>query len=116
MDIGTTLILVVAALLGINHLVFRLPGWEHRSLVFWGVQFTNLAAVILLLAIGIPGFSGATHAINWVLGLLFILHIVTNNGRLVAARTGSSSAEETVLNEKRDQIKAALHRGTHTEE
>ena len=116
MDTGTTLILIVAALLGMNHMLVRLPHWEHRMRIFWTVQFTNLTAVILLLAIGIPGFSGATHAINWVLGLLFILHIVTNNGRLVAARTGAKTDEEEALNEKRDQIKAALKRGTDTEE
>jgi hypothetical protein len=116
MDIGTTLILVVAALLGINHMVFRLPGWENRTVLFWGVQFTNLTTVILLLTIGIPGFSGATHAINWVLGLLFVLHIVTNNGRLVAAKTGEFAAADSALNEKRDQIKAALHRGNNSEE
>jgi len=116
MDIGTTLILIVAALLGVNHMLLRLPQWENRLGIFWTVQFTNLAAVILLLAIGIPGFSGATHAINWVLGLLFILHIVTNNGRLVAARSGANTQEEEALNEKRDQIKAALQRGTKTEE
>lgn len=115
MDLGTTLILVVAALLGINHFVFRIPGWEHRTVVFWGVQFTNLAAVVLLLAIGIPGFAGATHAINWVLGLLFILHIVTNNGRLVEARTGQAGSSDDALNERRDQIKAALKRGTSEE-
>ena len=116
MDIGTTLILVVTALLGINHMVFRLPGWENRTALFWCVQFTNLTAVILLLTLGIPGFSGATHAINWVLGLLFVLHIVTNNGRLVAAKTGATEAADSALNEKRDQIKAALHRGNNTEE
>ena len=116
MDTGTTLILVVAALLGVNHMLLRLPRWEHRMGIFWTVQFTNLTAVILLLTIGIPGFSGATHAINWVLGLLFILHIVTNNGRLVAARKGASSDQEDALNEKRDQIKAALQRGTKVEE
>jgi len=116
MDIGTTLILVVAALLGVNHMVFRLPGWEDRTAVFWGVQFTNLGAVVLLLAIGIPGFSGATHAINWVLGLLFILHIVTNNGRLVEAKRGAVSNDEAALNEKRDHIKAALQRGSALEE
>jgi hypothetical protein len=116
MDTGTTLILVVVALLGINHMVFRLPGWEDRPAVFWGVQLTNLTTVILLLTIGIPGFAGATHAINWVLGLLFVLHIVTNNGRLVAAKTGASESADSALNVKRDQIKAALQRGNNAEE
>ena len=114
MDIGTILILIVAALLGINHMLLRLPRWEYRMGVFWTVQFTNLTAVVLLLAIGIPGFAGATKAVNWVLGLLFILHIVTNNGRLLAARKGSSQNKD--VEEKRDQIKAALQRGSQSEE
>ena len=114
MDIGTTLILIVAALLGINHLLLRLPRWEYRMAIFWTVQFTNLTAVILLLTFGIPGFAGATKAVNWVLGLLFILHIVTNNGRLLEAR--KSASNNTATEEKRDQFKAALQRGTQIEE
>ena len=114
MDIGTTLILIVAALLGVNHMLLRLPKWEYRMGVFWSVQLTNLTAVILLLTIGIPGFAGATKAVNWVLALLFILHIVTNNGRLLAARKGAS--DTTAIEEKRDQIKAALQRGSSAEE
>jgi len=114
MDIGTILILIVAALLGINHMLLRLPRWEYRMGIFWTVQVTNLTAVILLLAIGIPGFTDATKAINWVLGLLFILHIVTNNGRLLDARKGS--VEDKEAEQKRDQIKAALHRGSSPEE
>ena len=114
MDTGTTLILIVAALLGINHMLLRLPKWEYRMGVFWSVQLTNLTAVILLLTIGIPGFSGATKAVNWVLGLLFILHIVTNNGRLLAARKGLANSQ--AMEAKRDQIKAALQRGSGVEE
>ena len=114
MDIGTTLILVVAALLGVNHMVLRLPEWEYRMGVFWLVQLTNLTAVILLLTVGIPGFAGATKAVNWVLSLLFILHIVTNNGRLLAARQHSTNSEATEA--KREHIKAALQRGSQIEE
>ncbi len=114
MDLGTILILIIAALLGTNHMLLRLPRWEYRMGVFWTVQFTNLTAVVLLLAIGIPGFAGATKAVNWVLGLLFILHIVTNNGRLLEARKGS--AQNAKVDEKREQIKAALQRGTAIEE
>ena len=114
MDTGTTLILVVAALLGVNHMLLRLPRWEYRMGVFWSVQLTNLTAVILLLTVGIPGFAGATKGVNWVLGLLFILHIVTNNGRLLAARKGADKSEAE--KKKRDQIKAALQKGASVEE
>ena len=111
MDLATTLILAVAAILGMNHMVFRLPGWEHRRVVFWGVQLLNLVVIILLLAVGIPGFAGAAKAINWVLGLLLILHVVTNNGRLVAALAGTEVGESVEAQAKRERIKAALSRG-----
>ncbi len=116
MDLGTTLLLVVAALLGINHMLLRLPGWEYRNGLFWTVQFTNLAAVVLLLAIGLPGFGDASIAVNWVLGLLFILHIVTNNGRLVAARTANAGEATSEQQEKRNQMLAALNKSRTTEE
>ena len=45
----------------------------------------NLLVIIALLAVGIPGFHGATKVVNWVLGLLLIHHVITNNGRLTAA-------------------------------
>ena len=109
MDLPTTLILVVVAILGLNHLLFRIPGWHQRRVVFWGVQVLNLLVSILLMAVGIPGFAGAAKAINWVLGLLLILHIVTNNGRLVAAL--GSIEDDVETNAKRDAMLAALHRG-----
>jgi len=111
MDLSTTLILAVAAILGMNHMVFRLPGWEHRRVVFWGVQFLNLIVIIALLAVGIPGFAGATKAINWVLGLLLILHVVQNNGRLVTALGGEGAAENQDIVAKRNRFKAALSKG-----
>jgi hypothetical protein len=111
MDLATTLILAVAAILGMNHMVFRLPGWEHRRVVFWGVQLLNLVVIILLLAVGIPGFASAAKAINWVLGLLLILHVVTNNGRLVAALAETEVSDSAEVRDKRERIKAALNRG-----
>ena len=109
MDTETTLIFVVVALLGLNHLVFRLPGWERRRMVFWTLQMLNLSTATALMAVGIPGFIGAARAINWVLGLLLILHIVTNNGRLVQAL--SAAREDPETSAKRDAMIAALRRG-----
>ena len=112
MDLSTTLILAVAAILGMNHMVFRLPGWEHRRVVFWGVQVLNLIVIIALLAVGIPGFAGAAKAINWVLGLLLILHVVTNNGRLVTALADADAGVSEEVETKRSQLKAALSKGS----
>ena len=70
MDLSTALLCAVAALLGFNNLLFKIPRWHTKRLAFWALQTLNLATIVALLAIGIPGFSGATTAINWVLGLL----------------------------------------------
>ena len=110
MDLSTTLILGVAALLGLNHMVFRLPGWEHRRVVFWGLQLLNLSCVVALLTVGIPGFGGATKPINWVLGLLLVFHIVTNNGRLLEALRQPTYENEVEINKKRAQFKNALQK------
>ena len=110
MDSSTTILLAVAALLGMNHLVFRIPGWEHRRSLFWFVQLLNLGTAIGVMVWGLPGFEAtAATAVKWVLGLLLALHIVTNNQRLVQALrgVGGGRANET----RRNQIKAALARG-----
>jgi hypothetical protein len=111
MDLPTTLILAVAALLGLNRVIFHIPGWEHRRVVFWGLQVLNLIVIVALLAVGIPGFAGAAKAINWVLALLLVLHVVTNNGRLITTLNAGGDIESPNAKVKRDQIKAALSRG-----
>ena len=112
MDISTTLIFAVAALLGFNNLLFKIPKWHTRRAAFWTLQIVNLAAIVGLLAIGIPGFSGATKAINWVLGLLLVMHIVSNNGRLVNAVRSEPEGTDEQLDDKRQRMKAALSRGS----
>jgi len=106
MDPSTTILFAVAALLGLNHVVFRIPGWEYRRTIFWTLQLLNLGAATAILAFGVPGFDGVETPIKWVLGLLLILHIITNNQRLVrAVRAGPDRRE---LMAKRSRIKAAL--------
>jgi hypothetical protein len=111
MDLSTNFILAVAALLGLNRLIFHTPGWENRRMIFWGLQILNLTVIVALIAIGIPGFTGAAKAIDWVLALLLVHHVVTNNGRLMAAlnKVGHTETPEGSL--KREQLKAALGRG-----
>ena len=112
MDTSTTSLLLVAALLGINNLIFHLPKWEQRRGLFWFLQLLNLSVIIALLVVGIPGFAGATRAINWVLALLLVLHIVGNNGRLLEATSAGKDGTSETDQAKRDQIKSALKRGT----
>ena len=110
MDFSTTILFAVAALLGLNHLVFRIPGWERRRVMFWLVQLLNLSGAIGVLIWGLPGFdASAATAIKWVLGLLLILHIITNNQRLVQALSDTAAPRQD--DARRRQIKAALARG-----
>ena len=111
MDLSTALICAVAALLGFNNLLFKIPGWDRKRFFFWLLQIINLGAIIALLTIGIPGFSGATKAINWVLGLLLVMHVVGNNGKLVDALRNRADESDIETNAKREQLKAALIRG-----
>jgi len=112
MDLSTTLILAVAAILGMNQLIFRLPGWEQRRTIFWSIQFLNLLVIIALLAVGIPGFHGATRVVNWVLGLLLIHHVITNNSRLTAALQAHDAQDSEDVEARRAQIKSALSKGS----
>lgn len=111
MDLSTALLCAVAALLGVNNLLFKIPGWFNKRVFFWSLQAVNLGSIVALLAVGIPGFAGATTAINWVLGLLLIMHVIGNNGKLVEALRGNASEDESEVNERREQMKAALLRG-----
>ena len=110
MDPSTLILFAVAALLGVNHLVFRIPGWHRWRSVFWMVQLLNLGTAVYVLVWGLPGFEEtAAVAVKWVLGLLLILHIVTNNQRLVRALQDAPDGPEE--DAKRSRIKAALARG-----
>lgn len=112
MDLSTALLCAVAALLGFNNLLFKIPRWHAKRLAFWALQTLNLATIVALLAIGIPGFSGATTAINWVLGLLLVMHVVSNNGKLVRAVRDAPLEVDPDVEAKRERLKAALNRGT----
>ena len=59
-----------------------------------------------------PGFHGATKVVNWVLGLLLIHHVITNNGRLTAALQAEGVHESADIEARRAQIKSALSRGS----
>jgi Na+-driven multidrug efflux pump len=110
MDTSTAELFAVIALLGVNNLVFRAPGWERMRLLFLGVQLLNMATLVFLLTIGIPGFGEATVTVNWVIGLLFMVHILTNNSRYNKALRGRST-EGSDRKRQRARMHAALRRG-----
>ena len=73
----------VVAMLAINIFIARLPRWEERIRVFWTVQVLNLGCGILMLAEGVQDFP---WIVNWMVGFLFLYHIIDNNRRLQNAR------------------------------
>ena len=72
MDIPTTVLLGVVAVLAINQLVMRIP--RLRVALFWPVQIFLLLLGTVILIIGLPGYEDIP-IISWVVGLLFFLHI-----------------------------------------
>jgi hypothetical protein len=96
----------VAVLAG-NHAVLRMPGWLERVWLFWLIQALNLAAACYLIVFGIPEFRTNLAVANWMLGLLFVFHAVSNNRRLqreLTARKRDAAGEAA----RRDRIRAAL--------
>ena len=97
MDLGTGIILAVAALLGANHLATMGQDFHQRRAVFYGIQLANLAAACFLVVYGIPGFAPPLGIVKYLLAGLLIFHIVQNNRklqrRLVALRKEGSEEE-----------------------
>lgn len=77
---------VVVAVMGINHLTLRLPGWNTRLWLFWLTQLCNLGIACYLIWYGIPDFQGELSIVNYMIALLFIYHILVNNRRLTNAQ------------------------------
>lgn len=97
MDLGTGIILAVAALLGANHLATMGKDFHRRRAVFYGMQVANLLAACFLVVHGIPGFHPPMGVVKYLLAALLIFHIVQNNRklqrRLVALRKRGSEEE-----------------------
>jgi hypothetical protein len=113
---GDTILFTVVALLGLNHLVTRIPEWVIRPYLFWPLQLLNLGAATFMMASGIPEFQGWGEVVNWILGLLFIVHILQNNKRLVKAKLAGNRIPTEEASAKRARIVAALHAGESEKE
>ncbi len=87
MDIDTWILLSVAGLFILNHALVMVPDWQRRPVLFYGLQFLNLAMACFLARWGAPGFNEmGLRMVNWMLMALVIYHIVQNNSRLVRTR------------------------------
>ena len=102
----------VVALIGINHLLMRIPGVIRRLWAFIPIQLLNLATATWLMAVGTPDFKKdeMLWVLDWVLGLLLIFHIVQNNMRL--QRNRKNKGRPTPADVRRDQVRieAALRK------
>ncbi|MEL6347435.1 MAG: hypothetical protein AAFV53_30245 [Myxococcota bacterium] len=95
----------------LNHVILRLPSWDQRMWLFWMLQILNIAAASLLLVKGIPDFRETLPIANWMLGLLFIFHGVTNNQRLQKAWMEQRAARRSTDSDRHAAIRAALRAG-----
>jgi hypothetical protein len=111
MSPSDALLLGLVGLLVFNNFLLRLPAWLHRAWLFWPCQVLNLLAGIYLMAVGIPGFEGSLGVVNWVIGLLFLWHVIQNNGRLVEAKRAAAAQREGEEDARRKAISAALQAG-----
>lgn len=98
-------------LMALNNALVRLPAWLARSWLFWPCQLLNIGAAVYLMAVGIPDFEGRIEVMNWVLGLLFLWHVIKNNSRFVEARRAQYEQSQEEATEKRASIQDALARG-----
>ena len=111
MSHSDTLLFGFIGLMVLNNALMRLPAWLSRSWLFWPCQLLNLGAAIYLMAVGIPDFEGRVEVMNWVLGLLFLWHIIQNNSRFVEARRARHERQHGDGADKRAAIQEALGRG-----
>ena len=87
MSSSDMVLFAVMAVMGINHLTLRLPGWDKRLWLFWLTQLCNLGMACHLIWSGIPDFQGDLSIVNYMIALLFIYHILVNNRRLSQAQS-----------------------------
>lgn len=77
MDLSTWVVLGLAALIGANHVLVRLPWVRSNDALFWLLNLLDLGVGIAVLALGLPGYAHAP-AVGWVVGLLLVLHVAQN--------------------------------------
>jgi hypothetical protein len=79
----------LAALLISNRLVLRHALRGPLNWLYWGVQGCNLASIVFLLAVGMPGLPRETRIMDWALALLLVWHIAENHLRRAALRSAA---------------------------
>ena len=77
MDLSTAILFSLVAVIGANQVIVRSRYARELPRVFWTLTIVDLLLGIGVLVIGLPGFE-ATPTVNWVVGLLFVMHVAQN--------------------------------------
>ena len=106
MDLSTSVLLGLVALMAINQFMMRVDSLFERDWVFFSVQILNTTVGSAVLIKGLPGFAHIPE-ISWMVGLLFVLHVATNlNARAKRARH-SREGEMAEIQAEAERLKAS---------
>lgn len=72
------LLVAMIVILGLNQALIRFSLFARVPALFWVVQAMNLAVIVGVLIVGIPGLTGSAKLANWILALVLGLHTVQN--------------------------------------
>jgi hypothetical protein len=78
---GGWAVCTLALLLIGNRLVLRHAVRGPLSWLYWSIQGCNLASIVFLIAVGLPGLPRETRIMDWAVALLFLWHIAENHLR-----------------------------------
>lgn len=106
MDASAAVILGVAALLGVNRLIW--VGERFFRAKFLGIQALNLAGACFMVLWGVPDFEGGMAIANYVLAALIVFHSIQNNRRLQSEAAERSAGVDEDLEARRAEVRARL--------
>ncbi|HJN76715.1 MAG TPA: hypothetical protein QGF58_22490 [Myxococcota bacterium] len=106
MDASTWVIVGVAALLGINRLIW--VGKRHRRIRFFGIQLLNILGACYMILWGVPQFTGQLQVANWVLAAVIVFHAVQNNRRVQREAQEASDDDTDEDDARRAAVMARL--------
>ena len=71
----TTTLGAIVLLIAINQVIVKMPFMRRQQWLFWTIQIANLAIALVVLTVGLPGLVSAAR---WIVGALFLFHLVQN--------------------------------------
>ncbi|MCP4808516.1 MAG: hypothetical protein GY913_18860 [Proteobacteria bacterium] len=114
MDASAGVILGVAALLGINRLIW--VGDSHRRLKWVVIQLLNVTGASYMVLWGVPDFVGNMAIANYVLAALIVFHSIQNGRRLRKEERESADGADSELEDRRAEVRARLKDGGKTDD